>query len=200
MSSQKIINICLKPRKAFVLAVVSCGIILSLFLWKFYNPDKFINNGDLPALAAIFFIGVYLNIKLSSYRLLLYDDRIIKELWWQKKEILYRDIKKIIITPSCFDAYQIGKAINPQAFKKLEKYQIFDVWIISSKCNIHFRTKWFDSIRQINDALLLLIEKCPIDKLQRNQHTNFFIMRDIKMIIKWIIVFFILTYIASFFF
>ncbi len=200
MSSQKIINICLKPRKAFVLAVVSCGIILSLFLWKFYNPDKFINNGDLPALAAIFFIGVYLNVKLSSYRLLLYDDRIIKELWWQKKEILYRDIKKIIITPSCFDAYQIGKAINPQAFKKLEKYQIFDVWIISSKCNIHFRTKWFDSIRQINDALLLLIEKCPIDKLQRNQHTNFFIMRDIKMIIKWIIVFFILTYIASFFF
>lgn len=200
MSSQKIINICLKPRKAFVLAVVSCGIILSLFLWKFYNPDKFINNGDLPALAAIFFIGVYLNVKLSSYRLLLYDDRIIKELWWQKKEILYRDIKKIIITPSCFDAYQIGKAINPQAFKKWEKYQIFDVWIISSKCNIHFRTKWFDSIRQINDALLLLIEKCPIDKLQRNQHTNFFIMRDIKMIIKWIIVFFILTYIASFFF
>lgn len=85
MSSQKIINICLKPRKAFVLAVVSCGIILSLFLWKFYNPDKFINNGDLPALAAIFFIGVYLNVKLSSYRLLLYDDRIIKELWWQKK-------------------------------------------------------------------------------------------------------------------
>lgn len=200
MSSQKIINICLKPRKAFVLAVVSCGIILSLFLCKFYNPDKFINNGDLPALAAIFFIGVYLNVKLSSYRLLLYDDRIIKELWWQKKEILYRDIKKIIITPSCFDAYQIGKAINPQAFKKWEKYQIFDVWIISSKCNIHFRTKWFDSIRQINDALLLLIEKCPIDKLQRNQHTNFFIMRDIKMIIKWIIVFFILTYIASFFF
>ena len=51
MSSQKIINIYLKPRKAFVLAVVSCGIILSLFLWKFCNPD---NNGELPVLAAIF--------------------------------------------------------------------------------------------------------------------------------------------------
>ena len=50
MSSQKIINIYLKPRKAFVLAVVSCGIILSLFLW---NPDN-INNGELPVLAAIF--------------------------------------------------------------------------------------------------------------------------------------------------
>ena len=53
MSSQKIINIYLKPRKAFVLAVVSCGIILSLFLWKFSNPDN-INNGELPVLAAIF--------------------------------------------------------------------------------------------------------------------------------------------------
>ncbi len=51
MSSQKIINIYLKPRKAFVLAVVSCGIILSL--WKFCNPDN-INNGELPVLAAIF--------------------------------------------------------------------------------------------------------------------------------------------------
>ena len=73
------------------------------------------------------------------------------------------------INASYFDAYKIGKAINPQLFKKLEKYQIFDVWIISIKCNIHFKTKWFDSIRQINEALLLLIEKCPIDKLQRNQ-------------------------------
>lgn len=51
-----------------------------------------------------------------------------------------------------------------------------------------------------NEALLLLIEKCPIDKLQRNQCTNFFIVRDIKMIVKWIIVFFILTYVASFLF
>ena len=177
MSSQKIINIYLKPRKAFVLAVVSCGIILSLFLWKFCNPDN-INNGEL----------------------LLCNDRIIKKIWWQKKEILYKDIEKIIINASYFDAYKIGKAINPQVFKKLEKYQIFDVWIISSKCNIHFKTKWFDSIRQINEALLLLIEKCPIDKLQRNQCTNFFIVRDIKMIVKWIIVFFILTYVASFLF
>ena len=199
MSSQKIINIYLKPRKAFVLAVVSCGIILSLFLWKFCNPDN-INNGELPVLAAIFFIGVYLNIKLSRYQLLLSNDRIIKKIWWQKKEILYKDIEKIIINASYFDAYKIGKAINPQVFKKLEKYQIFDVWIISSKCNIHFKTKWFDSIRQINEALLLLIEKCPIDKLQRNQCTNFFIVRDIKMIVKWIIVFFILTYVASFLF
>ena len=119
---------------------------------------------------------------------------------YRKKEILYKDIEKIIINASYFDAYKIGKAINPQVFKKLEKYQIFDVWIISSKCNIHFKTKWFDSIRQINEALLLLIEKCPIDKLQRNQCTNFFIVRDIKMIVKWIIVFFILTYVASFFF
>ena len=53
MSSQKIINIYLKPRKALVLATVSCGIILSLFLWKFCNPDN-INNGELPVLAAIF--------------------------------------------------------------------------------------------------------------------------------------------------
>ena len=123
---------------------------------------------------------------------MLCNDRIIKKIWWQKKEILYK--------ASYFDAYKIGKAINPQVFKKLEKYQIFDVWIISSKCNIHFKTKWFDSIRQINEALLLLIEKCPIDKLQRNQCTNFFIVRDIKMIVKWIIVFFILTYVASFLF
>ena len=65
---------------------------------------------------------------------------------------------------------------------------------------IYILTKWFDSVRQINDALLLLIEKCPIDKLQRNQCTNFFIVRDIKMIVKWIIVFFILTYVSSFFF
>ncbi len=199
MSSQKIINIYLKPRKAFVLATVSCGIILGLFLWKFCNPEN-INNGQLPVLAAIFFIGVYLAIKLSSYQLLLRNDRIIKKLWWQKKEILYRDIDRIIINASCFDAYKVGKSINPQVFKKLGKYQIFDVWIISSKCHIHFKTKWFDSIRQINDALSFLIEKCPIDKLQRNQCTNFFIARDIKMIIKWIIVFFILTYVASFFF
>ena len=33
-----------------------------------------------------------------------------------------------------------------------------------------------------------------------NQCTNFFIVRDIKMIVKWIIVFFILTYVASFLF
>ena len=81
---------------------------------------------------------------------MLCNDRIIKKIWWQKKEILYKDIEKIIINASYFDAYKIGKAINPQVFKKLEKYQIFDVWIISSKCNIHFKTKWFDSIRQIN--------------------------------------------------
>lgn len=69
---------------------------------------------------------------------MLCNDRIIKKIWWQKKEILYKDIEKIIINASYFDAYKIGKAINPQVFKKLEKYQIFDVWIISSKCNIHF--------------------------------------------------------------
>ena len=46
MSSQKIINIYLKPRKALVLATVSCGIILGLFLWKFCNPDN-INNGEV---------------------------------------------------------------------------------------------------------------------------------------------------------
>ena len=40
MSTQKIINIYLKPRKALVLATVSCGIILGLFLWKFCNPMK----------------------------------------------------------------------------------------------------------------------------------------------------------------
>lgn len=85
MSSQKIINIYLKPRKAFVLAVVSCGIILSLFLWKFCNPDN-INNGELPVLAAIFFIGVYLNIKLSSYQLLLCNDRIIKKYGGKKRK------------------------------------------------------------------------------------------------------------------
>ena len=199
MSSQKIINIYLKPRKALVLATVSCGIILGLFLWKFCNPDN-INNGELPVLAAIFFIGVYLNIKLSSYQLLLCNDRIIRKLWWRKKEILYRNIDRIIINASCFDAYKIGKAINPQIFKKLEKYQIFDVWIIGNECNIHFKTKWFDSIKQINDALSFLIEKCPLNKLQRNQCTNFFIARDIKLIIKWVIVFFISSYIASFFF
>ncbi|MCD8273159.1 hypothetical protein [Akkermansia sp.] len=193
------INTYLKPCKAFVLAVVSCGIILSLFLWKFCNPDN-INNGELPVLAAIFAIGVYLTIKLSSYQLLLCNDRIIRKLWWRKKEILYRDIDRIIINASCFDAYKIGKAINPQIFKKFVKYQIFDVWIIGNECNIHFKTKWFDSIKQINDALSFLIEKCPIDKLQRNQCTNFFITCDIKMIIKWIIVFFILKHVASFFF
>ena len=138
MSSQKIINIYLKPRKALVLATVSCGIILGLFLWKFCNPDN-INNGELPILAAIFSIGVYLTIKLSSYQLLLCNDRIIRKLWWRKKEILYRNIDRIIINASCFDAYKIGKAINPQIFKKLEKYQIFDVWIIGNECNIHFK-------------------------------------------------------------
>ena len=131
MSSQKIINIYLKPRKAFVLAVVSCGIILSLFLWKFCNPDN-INNGELPVLAAIFFIGVCLNIKLISYQLLLCNDRIIKKLWWQKKEILYKDIEKIIINASCFDAYKIGKAINPQVFKKLEKYQMYGLLVVNA--------------------------------------------------------------------
>ena len=95
MSSQKIINIYLKPRKALVLATVSCGIILGLFLWKFCNPDN-INNGELPILAAIFSIGVYLTIKLSSYQLLLCNDRIIRKLWWRKKEILYRNIDRII--------------------------------------------------------------------------------------------------------
>ena len=37
-----------------VLAVVSCGIILSLFLWKFCNPDN-INNGELPVLACLLY-------------------------------------------------------------------------------------------------------------------------------------------------
>ena len=56
MSSQKIINIYLKPRKAFVLRQykrIDQMIVLSLFLWKFCNPDN-INNGELPVLAAIF--------------------------------------------------------------------------------------------------------------------------------------------------
>ena len=43
---------------------------------------------------------------------MLCNDRIIKKIWWQKKEILYKDIEKIIINASYFDAYKIGKAIN----------------------------------------------------------------------------------------
>lgn len=103
-----------------------------MFLWKFCNPDN-INNGELPVLAAIF-IGVYLNIKLSSYQLLLCNDRIIKKLWWQKKEILYKDIEKIIINASYFDAYKIGKAINPQVFKKLEniKYLMYGLLVVNA--------------------------------------------------------------------
>ena len=42
---------------------------------------------------------------------MLCNDSIIKKIWWQKKEILYKDREKIIINASYFDAYKIGKDV-----------------------------------------------------------------------------------------
>lgn len=44
---KKVDAICLRPRKALILVAVSCVIILSLFLWKFYDPDN-VNDGIYP--------------------------------------------------------------------------------------------------------------------------------------------------------
>lgn len=196
MTTAKTIIACLVPRKALVLAIISCGIILVSFLWKFLESGN-IHNGLLSVLAAIFSIVSYLTLKLSTYQLILHNDRIIRKLWWRQNEIFYKDIDKLIINATCFDAYKIGKAINPQISEKLRKYQILDVWLIGDKCNIHFKTKWFDSLKQVNDALAFLIEKCPPNRLKRGQNSNSSTVHDIKLVIKWITIFFILTYAAS---
>lgn len=196
MPTQKTIIACLVPRKAFVLATISCGIILGLFLWKFFGSKNF-HNGELSVLTAIFSIGFYLTLKLSTYQLILYNDRIIRKLWWKKNEIFYKDIDKLIINAACFDAYKIGKAMGPQISEKLRKYQIFDVWLIGNVSTIHFKTKWFDSMKQVNDALSFLMEKCPPNKLKRDRNSNSSTVHDIKLVIKWIIIFCISTYAAN---
>lgn len=42
---------------------------------------------------------------------------------------------------SCFDAYKVGKRVDPRVVEKLESTQIFDVWIIGDECHWYFRTK-----------------------------------------------------------
>ena len=196
MTTAKTIIACLVPRKALVLAIISCGIILVLFLWKFLESGN-IHNGELSVLAAIFSIGFYLTLKLSTYQLILYNDRIIRKLWWQQNEIFYKDIDKLIINAACFDAYKIGTAMGPQISEKLRKYQIFDVWLIGNVSTIHFKTKWFDSVKQVNEALAFLIEKCPPNKLKQDRNSNSSTVHDIKLVIKWIIIFLILSYAAN---
>ena len=87
--------------------------------------------------------------------------------------------------------------MGPQISEKLRKYQIFDVWLIGNVSTIHFKTKWFDSVKQVNEALAFLIEKCPPNKLKQDRNSNSSTVHDIKLVIKWIIIFLILSYAAN---
>ena len=196
---QKTIVTSLIPRTSLVLAIIACGIMLSLFLWGLLTPGNAYQS-DLPILAGVLVLGVYLTLKLSTYRLIFYNDRIIRKLWGRQHEILYKDIDELIIDDSCCDAAQLGKALGPSISDKLKKYQIFDVRIIGNGSNIHFRSKWFDSPEQANYALSFLLEKCPPQQLKRGRDSDSYTANDLISVIKWIVLLFILTYAASFIF
>lgn len=187
----------LKTHQALTLASIFCAVVWAWFFWQLQAPP---NPGLLPIIAGGAVCLLYQIIKFCTYGIVLYDDRIVRKLWWRKDEILYKDIRTLSIDGSSFDAYQLSKTVNPSGLSSLKKYQIYNVLIKDSRNVICFRTKWFDSLELNHAALALLYEKCPPGKFKRKAANTYFLRWQYKICFLAMVKVYVLIYIASFFF
>lgn len=168
----------LKPGRLLITAAVFYVVILGGLTWHtILNPDK----GMFSALFALHILSLFGMVKLSTYRLTFYDDRIVKKLWNRVETLFYKDVDYLCVEDSRGTTY----------------YPIFSVWIRAAKKEIHFRTKWFDTREQANQVMSLLMEKCDADKVKEGRLPIMIQLREMWGIFQWILMFGLLMYMGG---
>lgn len=168
----------LKPGRLLILAAVFYVVIAGGLTWHtILNPDK----GMFTCLFAIHILSLFGMVKLSTYRLTFYDDRIVKKLWNRMETLFYEDVEYLCLENSGNDA----------------DYPLFSVWIKSVKKEIHFRTKWFDTREQANQVMELLMEKCDADKVKEGKPPIMIQLKEMWGIVQWMLMFGVLMAVGS---
>ncbi len=90
-------------------------IILSLFIT--ITPGAFDEKTVL--FLALLIAASWHIIRLSTYKIILYDDKMVECLWWRKRNFYYKNIKHIVINGADFDAAKVGECLGA---KKVNKY------------------------------------------------------------------------------
>lgn len=168
----------LKPGRLLILAAVFYVVLLGGLTWHtILKPDK----AMFTALFALHILSLFGMVKLSTYRLTFYDDRIVKKLWNRIETLFYKDVEYLYLEDSGNATY----------------YPIFSVWIKSAKKEIHFRTKWFDTREQANQVMELLMEKCDADKVKEGRLPIMIQLKKMWGIIQWMLMFGVLMAVGS---
>lgn len=122
---------------------------------------------------------------------------LVKKLWAKRQTVYYRDIDNLIIDSAVVDAYQIAKLSLRGKQRRFEKYRILDIRIVAKEQKIHFRTKWFDTFQQENQALSLLLEHVDNSVVKKGEYSPITLLNEVVFVAKWILVFFLLTLIGN---
>lgn len=168
-------------------------IILSLFIT--ITPGAFDEKTVL--FLALLIAASWHIIRLSTYKIILYDDKMVECLWWRKRNFYYKNIKHIVINGADFDAAKVGECLGA---KKVNKYRIYDIYIVSDDSRkLYFKTKWFTSLESANRAVFDMVRKCDASpatpELIRRISANWTISMLVRLFI-WIIVIFPCIYYA----
>lgn len=168
----------LKPGKLLILAAVFYVVIAGGLTWHtILNPDERM----FTCLFAIHILSLFGMVKLSTYRLTFYDDRIVKKLWNRMETLVYRDVECLCLENSGDDADD----------------PLFSVWIKTAKKEIHFRTKWFDTPEQANQVMKLLMEKCDADKVKQGKPPIMIQLKEMWELFQWLLMFGLLSYVGG---
>lgn len=168
----------LKPGRLLILAAVFYVVLLGGLTWHtILKPDK----AMFTVLFALHILSLFGMVKLSTYRLTFYDDRIVKKLWNRIETLFYKDVEYLYLEDSGNATY----------------YPIFSVWIKSAKKEIHFRTKWFNTREQANQVMELLMEKCDADKVKEGGLPIMIQLKKMWGIIQWMLMFGVLMAVGS---
>lgn len=84
----------LKPGRLLILAAVFYVVLLGALTWHtILKPDK----AMFAALFALHILSLFGMVKLSTYRLTFYDDRIVKKLWNRMETLFYEDVEYLYL-------------------------------------------------------------------------------------------------------
>lgn len=162
--------------------------------WKAVVSDNFVET--FPILFAMHVIFLYGILRLSMYKIIFYEDRLVKILWHRKQAVIFYDnIDLLMINAAAFDPYQIAKAVDFQK-NKLRKYQIFDITIQSKAQLIYFKTKWFNSVEQAAEVLSLLKEKCVTCSIKKESYSRKEQLKELKLVFKLMTIFLVLSFLG----
>lgn len=157
---------------------------MGFLTWQFISKHG--NDNILPLILSLHILFLYGIFSIMGYKLSFHSNRLVKQSFFGTQEIFYAEINKVLLNDFALQLFQ-------KRSRETDIYRIFDIWIYSGDAKVHFRSKWFDSREKAEEALLLLLEKCPPQNIKKEGYLKESARNEIKIALKWMFILYLLT-------